>query len=367
MKFTCLLLILSFGLYIIPKKFFKLYGLLSSLLLSWLAFHINVPISSDLYRHIEEINYYKLYGFDFAIDTGRINRNPLTVFMYYVFSFFEDTRWFQAIIIFIIYELIFLLIDNISVYEKKDMRWIRMCTTFALLTFNFYQAVYGVRMWIVFVIFIFCLYQEMVKQKYRLLCYCIYISLIFFHYAAIILIISRIFAFIFSQSYKTKKRIFYNIIYILIIIFIFLIILKNSNLIETIIVKFDGYAQYEVRGLWQTINSRFKILTVTIIAVFMRKNSKEGRTKECCLVCIFIFLIVLIFIGNYQVTLRFADCLVILICTFFPEFPVQKQKNNMIYCTELKISIYRIILIASIFVNLIYVTIFDYNNLQFLF
>lgn len=343
----------------LPKRTYPLISLCAAALLAFLAFHVQVIQTSDLYRHFGQIDLYRTVGSDFALKRMRSEGNPLTIGLFFLFSFLEDNRWLPAAIVFAVYMLLTNLIRMVAEDEKLDRRWLSLCTAFVLLNFNYVNLVYALRMWLVFAVFAFCLYVETVRDKKKVLCWAIYCILLFFHYGATFLLIARLLAYFITNPPKTPKLAikFFAMLFVVIIGAYYLF---NSNLGTFMTEKYEGYQLYDTRGTWQTLVSWLRATTVFVLAAYELIKIKNKEYKGYAWTLIFLFIIMLVQIQNYQITLRFADGLIALAPPLFIRQNRKMSISDFITGRE-------ILLLGTTAVYVLFLTIFDYRILNFVF
>ena len=277
---------------IVPRKYYRWFGFAVSIALAYCAFHVEAYKASDLYRHFGEIDLYRTVGYDLLIEDLAEMRNPLTNILYYLFSLIDDSRWFPTVIIFVIYQLIFSLINKVAEDEDLTQNQVTACTVFALINFSFYFAIYAVRMWLVFAIFAYTLYVEVIRKKNVVLCWAVYFALIFFHYAALFLLLARLIAFFIMNPPTTVVRLFSSVIMFIGVIVV-AYYLFGSSFGETVQDKFEGYLTYETRGTWQTIDCWMRAIAVFCLAIYQLMQIKKSKYKCVSLIAVVLFFIML--------------------------------------------------------------------------
>lgn len=343
------------GLTCISDKKLRLWGIIISAFFAFLAFHVNVLPESDLFRHMAEIDYYREYGFDFAFSLNRLGKNPLTAVLFWLFSFLPDNRWMPAIMTFIFYILIYNLAVNVYIDRQFSRSWLRQCLLFSFICVSFFYMVNTIRMWVVFAIFAFCFYEETIRQRKKIFCWCIYLILVFFHYAATILLICRTVVALFSGAQSVLKKV---LMFVMAIVGGYLIM--QTSLGTTIQEKVLNYSMYTTRGTWQTLDCWMKIIASIIIIGYGLLNNRTYKGKLVyASLCILIFFIVLVQFSNYQITLRYSDCLIILSIAMFPE-RVRKMHEpiTVISCPQA-------VMLFTCLCHILYVLFFDYRYLTF--
>ncbi len=315
------------------KENYRIYTFIIALIFSFLAYHIDVIPASDLTRHYINIDNYRNFDFLKGITVAFSKDNPLTHFVFFVFSRFEDKSMFPAIMVFISYFFMFKLLCNVCDDLNVDKKTYNFCIAFFLLNYNFYLLTNAVRMWFVFSVFFYCLYEESVRKKHRILCWITYVLLIFFHYGSLILVMCRFVSFVTKGSLSSSRRLLISIFSIIALGLIVLYI-STSDFRVFVMEKIDSYEEYSKRGTWQTIAGWIKMLMV-VIAIIPIRHLKENPNSSYNLTVLLIFAINLTQTQNYQMVLRFSDgliaCASVIICQYLTNNKTKQIKDMTIY------------------------------------
>ena len=127
--------------------------------LSVVSFFYTPLETSDLYRHHENIVLYGEMGFDWVLE-NRLNINPLSHLLYYVFSFLGEPRLYASFSIFITYGFIFLLLHRLSIFYGLSKKSIFLLSTFLLLNWNYLMVVSNCRIFMLYSIIAYFYYME---------------------------------------------------------------------------------------------------------------------------------------------------------------------------------------------------------------
>lgn len=343
-----------------PREYYKIWRWLFAGVLAYLAYHVYVAEAFDLFRHHEQIELYRRYGFVHAIESGKIWSNTLSTLSYVLFSFADSNNWYQTVAIFVIYHCLYSVIWVVANDNGYDNKWLAKCTLFVNLCFNYFQAVFALRMWVVFAIFAYACYVECVQKRKKLLCWIIYVGCIFFHYASVILIVARIAAMFASRiRRKIDSRDMFLMLVTAGVTTVASLLIIESPLGDLILRKIDEYSTYYKRGTWQTIAAWVRIGSVAALAFgALRRN---GIEKEYALLVLLVSFIVAARFSNYQLTLRFGDGLIALAPCFIKQTSQVQKKHN------LEIEYEDAFVAVPIIVNVLYTVVFDYNQLYFVF
>lgn len=344
---------------ILPKRYYRIIAFATVIVLAYMSFNIVVYEASDLASHHQQIDYYRSLGWSFAVDYDRLSGNVLTAVSYWLVSFLENDNWYQTIAIFIIYSCLFSLIWKVAEDNEYDNKWLCKTTLFVTLCFSYYLAIFAVRIWIVFAVLALCFYVDCVRNKHKLLCWSIYILCVLFHYATLLLLVSRIAIFFVSNSDKTFGR-YVKLFCLSAIIGLVVYFTMQTNFATYLLDKAIGYDSYEVRGTWQTLNCWVRLVMVFVMALLYRKyNPYKTFGKNYALIVIFTFIIAVVQFSNYQITLRFADAVI----AFSPLLVMPRSVKTRRFV----LSFTDVCMLGATTVNLVYNLIFDYRLLHFSF
>ena len=359
MILICIFVLIALGSQLVKKKNLIIYGFICALVLASISFYIDIIPESDLFRHIEQIRLFKSQGLHWIIKTGKFQKNPGTQLTFWILSFLEDYRYVPGIICFVAYGLMYNLIIKIYLDFNYSKKWLLFTMLFANICFNYYLLIYAVRMWLVFIIFAYCMYEECILERRKLLCWIVYIFLIFYHYASLILIIGRVIN-IFLHPTNNKIELLKRFVAVLIII-LSMIYIWNNYIGVVVTKKIVSYESYNVRGKWQILNAVIRILGVLSIVLYQK--FKRYRKKLACYYNILIYIIFIIFLkfDNYQIILRFTDCLIVICLAILPD------SNKMVSKKNFTLTVSQIIMILMMVSSICYYLLFDFRHLHFIF
>lgn len=349
----------AIGIRFISDKRLRLYGLLCSLIIAYISYHIVVPEASDLFRHLQEIDYYRDYGWRWYVVANRSAENVGAAIVYYLASFLPDNKWFPALVSFLSYGLLYDLIIKVYNDNENSRKWLSGAILFVGLSFNYYLLIFAVRMWVVFIVFAYCMYTELVRKKHRVICWLVYAFLVLFHYAAIILVVFRIVIMILHRTEGNNEIIKKMAIIIVSIVGIYFVL--NSPLGSTIMRKVDGYTGYAVRGTWQTISCWGRSIGIGLLALYQLKREERGEYRAYYGFLICVLLLMISQFRNYQITLRFADCLIVSSVPVLPQIVNRNGRDVFI------VSYPQLFAIIVMIISVAYTLLFDYRLLAFVF
>lgn len=182
------LIVFIFLLYCFHDKYTNKIVFLFSLLLALNSAFLWNPDGGDILQHYKELELYRIYGFEYI----KIEILWLKAILFYIISLMPYNNLLPGVTIFIFYFTNLILIQkackNFSV--RRDIAIVAML--YFVLTYDYLAQSSGIRGGLTYTIFNFFLYKELIEKKFVYCSWIAYISSIFLHPTAIILLITRI-------------------------------------------------------------------------------------------------------------------------------------------------------------------------------
>lgn len=381
MLVLCVLAILNIT---VAKKNLKLFLLISTVVLSFLAYHIVAFEASDLYRYMGTMELCREMGWEWIYKYYGPH-NPLTYGFLYVVSMFNNDAILPALAAAITYGLSFVLLYKASIKLQSSFTDITLAYWFLILNMNFMYVATVIRFYIAFAIMAYFLYMDIVEKKHRPLCFLAYLVLCYFHYAMLVFVLLRV---VFTLSRKLK-----GILSGISTILVPIVLMAGYSFIEkygggigslfkSASDRLQGYESYEVFGIWQFLASIVRVAVFIVICVLavlvcnkMRSVEKQkrlgqqeirhrldqiNRFSDFNMFCLYLSITVITFITNFQFVLRtpyfiqtMISVVVLLALSGLKKY--DKRLNSVV----------RTILIVESVAHLAYLMIYVYNSLQF--
>lgn len=381
MLVLCVLAILNIT---VAKKNLKLFLLISTVVLSFLAYHIVAFEASDLYRYMGTMELCREMGWEWIYKYYGPH-NPLTYGFLYVVSMFNNDAILPALAAAITYGLSFVLLYKASIKLQSSFTEITLAYWFLILNMNFMYVATVIRFYIAFAIMAYFLYMDIVEKKHRPLCFLAYLVLCYFHYAMLVFVLLRV---VFTLSRKLK-----GILSGISTILVPIVLMAGYSFIEkygggigslfkSASDRLQGYESYEVFGIWQFLASIVRVAVFIVICILtvlvcnkMRDVEKQKHLgqQELChrldqlnrfsdfnMFCLYLSITVITFITNFQFVLRtpyfiqtMISVVVLLALSGLKKY--DKRLNSVV----------RTILIVESVAHLAYLMIYVYNSLQF--
>lgn len=189
-SFVLIILLFIVIYWLLPKNLSWISYLVLVLLLSSLAFNVEPNESDDLYRYFDTLNFLRNGGKE-AWDTCIENKwNSWNIYRvcgwyFYLISRLPNNHYMPAITIFIVYGLMFMVINNISKRYDASKVDTFIGSMFFISTYWYYDTVSGIRNGLAFAVVFTCAYYHLMVRKHIPLCIIGYVLACFTHSAAI--------------------------------------------------------------------------------------------------------------------------------------------------------------------------------------
>lgn len=339
------------------QKNYNIYVIIVSFFLGVLAFFMEVSPASDLTRHYSYVEMFRNHVVSISYILERLN--PVTMLYFGLFSFFPENNFLPAISTFLNYFFMLKLAVKACDDAKMPKKLYTICFAIILLSYNFYVMCNSIRMWLVFSIFFYTLYDEVIRRNKKIIAWIIYLILVLFHYGTLILIASRILAMLLKQIKKMNLLQFMGLVICASLGVVFL----NTDYFSIYIMdKIIGYAEYTTRGTWQSIIGLVRIGMVCSLIVPVFKTVNE-QYKEYLYVIISMCLATLILYKNYVMILRFGDAVIaassIPIVCYYGKGLVNSKKNRYIFTLP------QCVLWGGAILSYVAISFFDYQQFFF--
>lgn len=345
------------GLFV-KKKHFNIYIISLALGLAFLAYHLYVLPGSDLVNHYNRMNLFRTN--QISIIDMLNGLNPGTHLYFWFFSHLPNDAYLQAISVFISYVLMFRLAYNVCCDNDAPKPVYLLCTTVVMTSYNYYMMVNSIRMWLVFSVFFYLLYNEIVRNKNKIAIWIGYVILVLFHYGALLLIAGRMVALL---GMSIKRMTFAKVAMLVLCGMVAIVFLNSSFFSSLVLSKVDDYSSYLTRGTWQTIIGFVRILVVCLLILHSFKKV-NFRYKEYFLTVLSLCAIPLLMFTNYTLILRFGDAV---IATASVAIVVSNKNNAYRGLRFNSLSLMNTVVLICSAICLISFSLFDYRYLLFSF
>lgn len=190
--FIAIIIIFIITYWITPRKLVWIPMLLTTVLLSILAFNVVPNDTDDLSRYFTQLDYLRDYGREYFDRCVKYNENgsnwgtyKVCGYYFYYMSKLSDNHYMPAITIFIVYGLMFLIIIKAANRFGVDKPQLFFGTMFFLSTYWYYDTLAGIRNGLAFAVIFACAYYHLVERKNIVLCLVGYVLACLMHSAAI--------------------------------------------------------------------------------------------------------------------------------------------------------------------------------------
>ena len=271
----------------------------------------------DLNVYYGTMDLMKKMSWDTFIQVYSTQKEFLTNFLFYVFASINNYGFWNFIVAFVSYSLLFYMItDYAKIKEISDRNYFLVLLLLIILYNNFFIMT-GIRNSLAMILFLFVLYLEFIKENKKIFYKVLYIIPCLIHMSMVLAIILRLLLVI----YKGRKR-KYIILGLIIYAFFPSVVLQIANELNGMSIFSDLYIKTTnyVAGQNQTIfeNLMYIIKTLIFINLFiifekLYKNDNTRIKNATELICLFVF-----FSFNYTIIMyRWFDACTILLCLSF--------------------------------------------------
>ena len=288
---------------LLRRKIYLVYSIVFIVVLSWLSFHVITNSTWDLFRHLETIELYKQVGINWLLE-NRMDLNPLTHLYFYLFTF-TDGRYFPATTVFITYFIPFYLIYKSANRFNLSQTNVFIITFFLVSNLNYLLVVSNCRLYLLYALFAYFIYMELVEAKFRIASWIFYFLAPFFHYGILPLICCRL-ILLFRKRYIVSDSAIIVLLLLLSLGYMYLLPMLNSSvMLSSIGAKLLGYQQYTGFGTWQFINSMTCIILISVVAYLCYRFRMKDNSFLFLILCLAVFLIGQL--SSYQLIYRSSN------------------------------------------------------------
>ena len=300
------------------KKYRLIYMILLAFDIALITLHFDPSsYNLDLNVYFSTMDVMKNMSWNTFIQTYSEQKEFLTNFLFYIFASIGNYGLWNFIVTFICYSLFFYMITDYTKIKKISDRNYFLILFLAIILYNNFFVMTGIRNSLAMMLFLFILYIEFIKENKKIFYKILYIIPCLIHMSMVLAIILRLLLVV----YKGRKR-KYIIIGLMFYAFFPNIILQIANRLNGISVFSDLYIKTTnyVTGQNETIfvNIMYMIRTLIFINLFiifekLYKNDNTRIKNSTELICLFVFLSF-----NYTVIMyRWFDASTILLCLSF--------------------------------------------------
>lgn len=360
---------------------------IATIMLSVVAFNFD-PIKAlfnngnytDLVRFYKVMDNCRILGWQYISNHPDYNSLFLARIYVYFSSLFNWNGIIAAITCFICYILVFSVIYKFGMKENCKKNILILVSVFFLITMNFKMTIANIRSPIVFCVFFYLIYIELIEKKHKLLCWIGYILLCFMHQVALFIIIIRIFVMLYNKYYG-------NFIKILLILWTLLSSEVISILYKVTSIPYFDAIMNKVKLYSNPLNqindpnliviTWIKNIVFIIILIYFKRNIKKEIINKYKDYYVFTILLICFDIGSFksiEMFTRISDLItylmiiVIMLClgnvranlNFNFKYINEYKKNNVfLYSNLIKIALIGLIMLYFIY----YFTGYQYNVL----
>ena len=302
-------IIINFLLLILKKEHLNKGFFISTVILSIVAFNFD-PIKAlnngnytDLIRFYDVMDKCRTLGWTYISNHPDYSSLFLARLYVYFCSLFKWNQILATMTCFICYSLVFYVIYKFGMKENCKKNILILVSIFFLITINFKVIIANIRAPIVFCVFFYLIYIELIEKKYKLLCWIGYILLCFMHQVAIFIIIIRIFVIIYNKYYGNFIKILlvsWSLLsnQAILILYKFTYIPYFSGIIDKVKLYSNPLNQIYDPNL--IIITWIKNIVFIIILIYFKKNIKKEVANKYKDLYTFTILLICFDIGSFK-------------------------------------------------------------------
>ena len=305
MQIIILIILLCLGSLVIPKKNLTQYLIVAVVMISSLFFFFWPDNAYDLYRyylmlrHYDELSFLQAIGLKSNTLGSTITELSVRGYItnYKVYSLFawliSKVGLYQVlggISCAIVYGVMFKQIINLYTNEKMRRATVVITMIFCLLCYNFINLSL-IRQALIYAVFAYVLYWDLVKQENKIGCFIVYLLLCFVHSTGIMLLGFRLLIIVYKKVSALPIIIGFFLIYSAIPVVENLLIEYKLTFLRAFLVKFVHYLIDRAVLEDQHVSLKATMLYIFLFIVllyFMRYSSRKKEYKDYSVFIIFI-------------------------------------------------------------------------------
>lgn len=308
------------------------------LVLSAFAYFYEPYETADLYRIRLTIEAFSRYKFStFAKVHLSDNSTPAAYIIYWLIAQTGNARLLPAITVAITYSIIFYILYKTARRYSVSNESIAVILLFVMSTGNYMMVISNIRTMLATSLLCFCFYRESVQNTFKLWHIALYLIAALTHNLALILIIIRCMAFIFSSRVQQKVKLFVIALFAVLSLFF---VLNLDWLLNDVYDKAVGYISGESYSyIWEYLIA-FISLIVEITALRMYMTSSDTKLKENRMYLLMCVITAIIYITQFSIFHRLITYIapilavpILVVCFSLPES--QKKHRNAVFCLSL--------------------------------
>lgn len=333
-------------LFFIPKKHIKKYAVIVSIIFSGLWFFFTPPNIYDLYRHYVALNTYQKLSLSDVISmsdftwgnklvNAYIRSYPVYSLYAYIISKIGIKELLVVVVTFLVYTLMFACV--FSDEDFKERKWKYVFVFLIVLVSVNYQACSGIRNITAIYIFHYFLYQELVRKKKTIVCWCMYVFCCLIHSQAVVFLGIRIVLLLYNRITKNiiKLAMLFGVLLFTFYQDSFLDLISNIKFLSSIMGEsvnlFEVYTENgtEYSSLVIRTYLVMYIFTLLIGYIIVKFYNTKGEWNQYYY---YITLVVLFSLGTIQNTdifLRFNFMIIPVTAVFCSVFIKQTGGNHI--------------------------------------
>lgn len=316
----------------------------------------------DTVRIFNEINLFRENGWT---GTDVYDNFILSKVYIYIFSYLDKDYNFLLPVIntFIIYFLVFFVLRKIAEYVDVNDNILKCSILYATLMASYFNITTNIRYPLAIAVLLICIFYDLIKQKYRMTCFIVYLVTLMLHPGTIIIFIVRLLVIL---PKMISAVIFFMILFLGGDTIISLLSLLPMDVILGMIAKLDAYSDVNAEQnvtIYLLVTTLSINISIILLSILLNKYLKKDiylKYRDFIRFMIFLSIggILTIFSGISGFLLRFEELSRYLVCIYIFLF-----SRYEFFCLRLRQYKVLILIVKSIYIYiLIY---FMYNILTY--
>lgn len=311
------------------------------IILSVFAYFYEPYETADLFRIINIMEQFSVYDLEsFSKLTFADNTTPVAYWLYWLIGRIGNPGLLPAFATVMTYSITFYILYKSSKIYSIGNKSIAIILLFVMSTGNYIMVISNIRTMLAISLICFCFFRESILKSFRIWHILLYVLAALTHNLAIILIIIRFAAFVFSSHLRRK----WKIIIMLFLTAVSVIIIVFFNwVLDSVFDKAVEYITGEMYSyIWEYIIGLL-VLTIEVSALFYKKNTKI-RLKENTVYFVLCIIVACVFINEfsifYRMIVQFATILTIpLLASGFSMVDIKSKQSEVFYLSLLMLFI----------------------------
>ncbi len=256
-------------------------------LLSVMAYLFEPHYTTDLFRTRQIIQTVSQYSFNDFVEIYLSNHSaPAAYCLYWVFGKLGNARLLPASVAFATYSIIFYILHKSSEIYKLKKQGTALILLFIMSTSVYMMTISGIRCMLAVAVLCLCFFRESIMRTFKWWHILLYVFSALMHNLAVILIIIRCIAFVFSARLKTAWKLIITSCFAVIAVFV---VISFRWIFSDIFDKAYGYITGDTYSyIWEYVIAFLALMIeICLLTVIWRKcDAGAVETRTYLLLCV---------------------------------------------------------------------------------